>query len=282
MVTLPGSVLERYDRFSLYNSPYPAHEAGCAVDLYPGGQAAPSPVAGELLARRTVRCPSKPYAADRDHLLLVDCGDVVARILHVDPTVEAGDRVAVGDEIGTLVRSGFFGQWVDNHVHLGFREPDQNLRRATGSLPLDMDVDVSGVAWNGHGTVVETGPTHVQVDSPTHDGQGFATIASDAGVPLDGGLVHYAGGGALSAAREDLSLLGTSVGGVDGRDVQWRDVAVWVEADSGRRIRATGLSLFASQVPFGAKVVIHEGHDLDLGDRLTVSLEATSDPVRLG
>ena len=282
MVTLPGSVVERYDRFSLYNSPYPAHDAGCAVDLYPGGQSAPSPVAGEVLATRTVRCPPKPYAAERDHLLLVDCREVVARLLHVDPAVAEGDRVDVGDSLGTPVRSGFFGQWVDDHVHLGFRAPDRNLRRARGSLPFEVGVDVDGVAWDGAGTVIETGPTHVRLDAPDHDGRGFAAIASDDGVPLDGGLVHYAGGGALSPATADLSLLGTPIGRADGRDVAWRDVAVSVERDDGRRVRATGLSLFASQVPFGAKVVFHDGHDLAVGDCLAVTLSATADPVRLG
>ena len=282
MVTLPGSVVERYDRFSLYNSPYPAHDAGCAVDLYPGGQSAPSPVAGEVLATRTVRCPPKPYAAERDHLLLVDCGEVVARLLHVDPAVGEGDRVDVGDDLGTPVRSGFFGQWVDDHVHLGFRAPDRNLRRARGSLPLEVGVDVDAVAWDGAGTVIETGPTHVRLDAPDRDGRGFAAIASDDGVPLDGGLVHYTGGGALSPRTAELSLLGTPIGRADGRDVAWRDVAVSVERDDGRRIRATGLSLFASQVPFGAKVVFHDGHDLAVGDHLAVTLSATADPVRLG
>jgi hypothetical protein len=282
MVTLPGAVLERYDRFSLYNSPYPAHADGRAVDLYPGGQSAPSPVAGEVLATRTVRCPPTSYAAERDHLLLVDCGEVVARILHVDPAVEVGDRVAVGEDLGTLVRSGFFGQWVDTHVHLGFRAPDQNLRRATGSLPLDVGVDVAGVAWNGRGTVVETGPTHARLNAPTHGDRGFAAIASDGGVPLDGGLVHYAGGGALSPMTGELSLLGAPVGRADDRDVAWRDVAVSVESDGGRRVRATGLSLFASQIPFGAKLVFHDGHDIAVDDRLRVALSATADPVRLG
>ncbi|WP_254839592.1 hypothetical protein [Natronomonas marina] len=282
MVTLSEAVVRRYDRFSLYNSPYPAHDAGCAVDLYSGGEVARSPVPGEVLETRTVRCPPKSYAADEDHLVLVDCGDVVARVLHVDPTVEAGERVEVGDPLGKLVRSGFFGQWVDNHVHLGFRKHDQNLRRATGSLPLDLGVAVEGVPWDGTGEVVEAGPTHVQLDSPTADGRGFAAIASDGGVPLDGGLAHYTGGGALAATDGAVSLLDTVVGTADGRDVQWDDVAVWVTDGDGRRVRATGLSLFASQVPFGAKVVFHEGHDLSVGDRLTVSIEPTADPIRLG
>ena len=285
MVTLSGDVVGRYPRFSLYNSPYPAHDRGRAIDLYPGGERAPSPVAGEVLGARTVRCPQRPYAAEEDHLLLVDCGDVVARILHVDPAVEAGESVGVGDPLGTLVRSGYFARWVDGHVHLGFRRHDQDLQRASGSLPLSVDVDVAGVAWDGTGEVVETGATHVLLDAPgggtgrgtgTENGE-FAALASDEGVPLDGGLVHYAGGGALTPARGEVSLFGTTVGRVEGRNVAWADVAVRA---GGRR--ATGLSLFASQVPFGAKVVFQEGHDFAVGDALEVAVEPTDDPIRLG
>jgi hypothetical protein len=277
MVTLSGDVVGRYERFSLYNSPYPAHDRGRAVDLYPGTGVAHSPVGGEVLETRTVHCPSKPYAVDEDHLILLDCGDVVARVLHVDPAVEAGESVAVGDPLGGLVRSGFFGRWVDDHIHLGFRSHDQNLRRASGSLPLAVDVDVAGVDWDGTGEVVETGPTHVLLDAPSYAGDGFAAIASDGGVPVDGGLTHYSGGGVLAPADGEVALLGTTVGVVDGRDVAWADVEVRA---NGRR--ATGLSLFASRVPFGAKVVFHEGHDVAVGDAVEVAVEPTDDPVRLG
>ena len=141
MPTLPAATLGRYQRFSLYNSPYAAHDRGCAIDLYPEAgptraMDAPSPVAGEVLDTRTVRAPPKEYAVEHDHLVLVavdaDGGgpDVppgtVARMLHVEPSVEAGDRVEVGDSLGTLVRAGFFAPWVDNHIHLGFRGPDAN------------------------------------------------------------------------------------------------------------------------------------------------------------
>jgi hypothetical protein len=277
MVSLPADVVARYERFSRYNSPYPAHDAGCAVDLYPGSDDAPSPVEGEILETRTVRCPPKSYAVSEDYLILIDCGDVVARILHVDPAVEAGESVAVGDSLGTLVRSGFFGQWVDNHIHLGFRRHDQNLRRASGSLPLSLDIPVDGVPWDGTGEVVETGPTHVRLDTPAYAGAGFAAIASDDGRPLDGGLVHYAGGGALDGTGGDVALLGTTVGTAENGDLSWADVAVYANGE-----RATGLSLFASQVPFGAKVVFHEGHDFSVGDRIEVAIEPTEEPIRLG
>lgn len=279
MVTLPADVVRRYERFSQYNSPYPAHDHGRAVDLYPGenGGPAPSPVAGTVVDTRTVRCPTRSYAAVEDHIVIVDCGDVVARILHVDPAVRPGDRVSVGESLGTLVRSGFFGRWVDDHLHLGVRPPDRDPYRASGSLPLDLDVPVTGLDWDGDGTVVETGPTHVLLDAPRWRGDGFAALASDEGVPLDGGLVHYAGGGALSPHEGTVSLLGQHVGRATDREVRWADVAVWAND-----VRASGLSLFASRVTFGVKLVFHEGHRFETGDDIEVAVAPTADPVRLG
>lgn len=278
-VTLAREVVERYPQFSLYNSPYPAHDAGCAVDLYLDERrnaVAPSPVAGEVLETRTVTCPDRPYAADHDHLVLVDAGDAVARILHVDPSVEPGDRVTVGDPLGRTVRSGFFAPWVADHVHLGFRDPGANLHRASGSLPLELDVRVRGIAWDGTGEVVSAGDTYAVLDAPGHPGGGYAAVASDGGVPLDGGLVHYAGGGALDHHDGEVSLLGTVVGDADGRDVTWRDVAVLA---NGRRM--TGLSFAASRDRLGAKLVRRD-HDLAAGDRVEVSIVPSEDPVRLG
>ena len=278
MVSLPAAVLDRYERFSRYNSPYPAHDAGCAIDLYPGTDRAVSPVSGTVRSIRAVQCPERPYAVPEDHLLLLDCGSHVARILHVDPDVEVGDRVEIGDRLGRLVRSGFFGRWVDNHLHLGFRRPEQNLDRASGSLPIDLGVSVAGLEWDGRGTVVETGPAHVRLDSPSERGKrGFAALADDDGVPLDGGVVHYDGGGTFATAEGERSLLGAPIGTADGQGIEWADVAVFAD---GRR--ATGLSLFASRVPFGAKVVFHEGHGFETGDEIAVSIEPTADPVRLG
>jgi hypothetical protein len=294
-VPLPASVLDRYPRFSCYNSPYPAHDRGCAVDLYPESNRGLSPVAGEVLDTRTVRCPDQPYAVDHDHLIVVDVDDdwaggagrdLVARILHVDPAVSSGDRVAVGDSLGEMVRSGFFGQWVDNHVHLGFRRADQNPHRASGSLPVAPQVEVTGAPWGGTGTVVEVGETFARLDAPAHPDPGsWATLAADDGTPLDGGLVHYSGGGAYAAAGDEettLSLLGTDVGVSrtrtgGGTDVDWADVAVRANG-----VRATGLSLFASQATFGAKLVFHEGHEFAVGDEVAVEITPTDQPIRLG
>ncbi|MFB6155117.1 MAG: hypothetical protein ABEJ22_04420 [Haloferacaceae archaeon] len=310
-VSLPASILDRYRRFTLYNSPYPAHDYGHAVDLYPDDERGISPVAGVVSDVRTVAAPQQPYAVDHDHLVVLDVdgdwaraagyddwaaarghdGGLVARVLHVDPAVEPGDRVAVGDSLGRMVRSGFFARWVDNHVHLGFRRADQNPVRASGSLRLAADVAVEALPWDGTGTVVETGETYAVLDAPAHPapGERFVAVADDDGRPLDGGLPHYERGGVLSSGRdgvlstgrdgvssrgresigpEVVSLLGTRVGVADGRDVAWDDVTV---VASG--VPVTGLSLFvARDGGFGAKLVCPD-HEFERGERVEVRIE---------
>ena len=293
-VVLPEAVLARYQKFSLYNSPYPAHDRACAVDLYPASNAGVSPVAGEVVDTRTVGCPDREYAVDHDHLIVIDTGDHVARVLHVDPAVEAGEEVAVGDSLGELVRSGFFGRWVDNHVHLEFRDHGKNPYRASGSLPLVADADVTALPWDGTGTVVETGPSHAVIDAPTPstdgDARSFTAIAADDGSPLDGGLAHYSGGGvpnaggdgARDAAGDPVSFLRAEVGSRTGRHVDWADVDVLANGE-----RITGLSLFAARADTaaGAKLVTRpEAGDpaFAIGDEVEVRIVESDDPVRLG
>ncbi|MFT4932916.1 MAG: hypothetical protein ACI91T_002818 [Natronomonas sp.] len=285
-VTLPESVLSRYRRFTLYNSPYAAHDRGHAIDLYPGTDDAPSPVAGEVLDVRTYRAPPKDYATEHDHLILIDPDDdspgnpsgTVARVLHVDPAVEPGDRVDVGDPLGTLVRTGFFAPWVDNHLHLGFRDPGEDLYRASGSLPLAIDVEVEPLPWDGTGTIVDRDDTYVVLDAPAHPAPGdrFAGIAADDGGVIDGGVCHYEGGGILGTDGRDgpVSLLGARIGLADGRDLAWEDVAVYANDH-----RVAGLSLFlARDGDFGAKLIAPD-NGFAVGDDIAVSIRPTDDPT---
>ena len=286
-VALPSDVLSQYERFSLYNSPYAAHDRGCAIDLYPdpglgpaeASSIAPSPVAGEVLETRTVRAPPKPYAPEHDHLILVDTGAHVARLLHVEPSVEPGDVVEIGDSLGTLVRAGFFAPWVDNHLHLELRAPGENPYRASGSLALEPKLEIEALDWDGSGTVVEIGETYAVLDAPAHPapGERFVGIASDEGYMLDGGLVHYAGGGALGGCEGPVSLFGQRIGRVEGRNVAWDDIEIRANGDP-----ITGLSFCCARDPaFGAKLVCPE-HGFAVGDRVEVELHPTDDPIRLG
>ena len=265
-VTIDGATLYQYYRFSLYNSPFVAHDRGCAIDLYPEGQVAPSPVAGEVIETREVEAPPKPYAREHDYLILIETGEYVARILHVEPTVEVGEVVERGDPLGVLVRAGFFAPWVPNHIHLGFRDHEDHLYRASGSLPIEVDVPLRSVPWDGTGTVVEAGETWARLDEPAHPdpGAAFVGLDSDGGV-LDGGFPHYDWGGLFGGDRAVVA--GTEGGAVNGREVTWHDCTV---AANGEEI--TGIALFLGRDRFGIKLV---GRELDLtaGDAVEVTVE---------
>jgi hypothetical protein len=266
-VTLGRAVLDCYRRFSLYNSPFRAHECGCAIDLYPREDTAPSPVAGDVVDTREVRAPPKPYAAETDHLIVIDTGQHLARVLHVDPALAPGDRVARGEDLGSLVRAGFFAPWVPNHLHLGFRDPDADPYRASGSLPIEIDLPVEGLEWDGTGTVREAGDTWARLDAPAHPapGERFVGLASGGGV-LDGGFPHYDGGGLLGGTGP-ATIAGIDVGTVDGRQVTWRGSQVLV---NGAPI--TGIALFCGKDRFGIKLV-GEGIEVEPGEFVEVTIE---------
>ncbi|WP_276299820.1 hypothetical protein [Halorussus lipolyticus] len=289
MVRVGPELLERFPRFSLYNSPYAAHDEGCAIDLYPHEgdwrkaqsndareTAAPSPVSGEVVATRSVSAPPKPYAVEQDHLIVVETGDLLARILHVDPAVEPGDEIARGDSLGEMVRSGFFAPWVDNHIHLGFRDPDANPFRASGSLPLELadDLEISGVPWDGRGEVVTAGETYAILDAPDHPAPGtqFAGISADGDGVLDGGLPHYDGGGLVGADSDDVpesvALAGQQVATAAAADrtISWDDLTVLA---NGTPI--TGLSFFFAREALGAKLVCPEV-DFEVGETVEVEI----------
>ncbi|WP_114575954.1 hypothetical protein [Saliphagus sp. LR7] len=277
-VELSAGTLERYARFSLFNSPYPAHDEGRAIDLYPGGRAgegfdgepAPSPVAGRVLSIETVRAPAGPVGIDRDYLIVISCTapnsarGLAARILHVDPSVEPGDEVGIGDSLGTLVRTGFFDPWVGAHLHVGFRPLEADHRRASGSLPVTVGADLRPVPWDGTGRVAAVGETYAVLRG---SGSGtLAGIGADGGGVLDGGLPHYAAGGLLGGPQGPVSFGGERVGVADGRTVAWDDLGVRANGDP-----ATGLSLSCGLEP--GVTVVSPGHSLEAGERVEVTLE---------
>jgi hypothetical protein len=190
--------------------------------------------------------------------------------------VTIGDAVAVGDDLGRLVRSGYFAPWVDNHIHLGFRPRDADPVRASGSLPLELGVSIEPVDWDGSGTVVETGETHAVLDAPGHPNGGAAfagiaaTVESDGTsrrVALDGGLPHYSGAGLLGGGDGPVTLLDVTVGDAMDGCVTWADIEVRA---NGRPVH--GLSLGAFRDRLGAKLVSWDGPPAAVGDEVDVTI----------
>lgn len=280
-VTIPAGVLRRYARVSRFDSPYPAHDRGHAIDLYPD-DGAPSPVAGTVLDVRSVRAPTRagPGLARRDHLVLVDVGDAIARLLHVDPAVRPGDRVEAGERLGRPVRSGYFDPWVGHHVHLELRPPDRDPVRASGSVPIGLGTRPLPVAWDGVGRVREAGPDWVRLDAPAHpapEGGRLAGIAVDGGgAILDGGLPHYPAGGVVPALDGPVGLLGTTVGRARDGVVEWEDVRILANGEP-----IVGLSLHVARGDDLGAMLVRPDHDFGIGEEIRVHIErrAGSDPA---
>lgn len=291
MVELPPATLDPFEAFTCYNSPYVAHDNASAIDLYPRSRLAPSPVAGEVVMIERVRAPWQPYARAYDyvvgidtsrgsHPVTIDGEGAIARLLHLDPSIELGDSVDIGDELGTLLRAGFFAPWVANHLHLGFRPSTADLRRARGSDPLSLDVPVDPIAWDGTGTVDRAERTFIEleVDDPSiKSNTSWVGLGDDDGRIIDGGLPHYPNGGILNRLNDrmhdgyqrTIRLLGTPIGTATGPSVVWDDVLVQANGEA-----VTGLSLFCGRPGSFAIKLVKPGHSFEIDETVTVTIRS--------
>jgi len=187
-------------RISFFNSPYPAHHSFTAVDLYPRrsfGEVSPSPVVGEVTEIRRIMCPRGRYfeSSSFDYVILIrslENSDRLIKILHVAPIVEVGQTVKPGQDLGVLLRSGYFNFWTEPHIHVEVRKTSDPLR-ARGGLKIERSakIDEAEPVSELKGTVVEVKPEYslISLDDPFKDGI-TAEVGSIIGF-LDAGLPHY-------------------------------------------------------------------------------------------
>ncbi len=128
ILNVKGINIYASNRFSFFNSPYPAHKQGEAVDIY----SSLSPVEGEV--KRIIKL-------SHDYVILIECSenpDIVAKVLHIKPRIKLGEKIDVGDELGVFIRSNFFDPWTDNHLHLELRKKDDSIRARGGYRLIDV------------------------------------------------------------------------------------------------------------------------------------------------
>ena len=197
-------------KFSFFNSPYPAHRLSTGMDVYPErgfGDAAPSPVHGEVTLVRKVRCPQSRSFKDHGHDIVLlmrslENPEKVVKMLHVEPSVEPGDVLEPGQPLGTLIRSGFYGFATHPHIHVEVRKPSDAIRARGGHhLCRLTEVTPGRVMDELVGTVTRSIPEYSIV---RFRGAGpWGLTGSIGGVPviLDGGLPYY---GWLGAHYEEV------------------------------------------------------------------------------
>jgi len=185
-------------RYSFFNSPYPMHRAQTGVDVYPAagfGGAAPSPVEGEIILVRRVRAPRGRGFQDSgyDVVTLVKPSsnpDVVLKILHVDTFHAVGDKVNLGECLGTLLRSGYYGWGTSPHVHVEVRSPDDPLR-ARGGFEVARVQRLTAEPQAMIGGVVEaTQPEYALIRLEGASNGLVGEVGGATGV-LDGGIPYY-------------------------------------------------------------------------------------------
>lgn len=216
------------EKFSFFNSPYPAHIACSAVDIYFGrafGRVAPSPVHGKVVEIRKVKCPEKKgfESSNYDYVILLcstENPERLIKILHVKPFVEVGTVVKPGDALGFLIRSGFFDFWTDPHIHVEMRKPFDPIR-ARGGLRFErlVVVDDVGVEFEElRGTVVESKKEYSLIVLNGNFRHGIPVhVGEEVGI-LDGGVPHYGWFGVHMKTRplpsSVVKFCGTNIGTV--------------------------------------------------------------------
>jgi hypothetical protein len=214
-------------RYAFYNSPYPAHRLMTGVDIYPDTThdlSTPSPVNGKVMQIRRVKAPAGHgfTAPDHDVVTVIRSAedpDKVVKILHVDTALDVGMMVDLGQDLGLLIRSGYFGYQTPLHAHVEVRSPSDPLR-VRGGYSIDSLLDLEGleVATDLRGIIIAArrGYALVRLALDT-----VGVVVDVDGVPgvLDGGIPLYGWFGVHAKGAEvgaSVKLLNKTIGRVTG------------------------------------------------------------------
>lgn len=212
-------------RYAFYNSPYPAHRFMTAVDIYPNiklGGFAPSPIDGEIIKVRRVKSPPGRgfRAPEHDTVTIIkstkDSGGVV-KVLHVDTVLKEGEVIAVGQSLGPLIRSGYFGYHTPLHVHVEVR-PQFDPLRVRGGYTINSLLNLNDLTVTEElvGVVIASQRGYALIKLNL---RGSVVVADVGGVPgiLDGGVPIYDWFGAHvenPIKNRPVRLLGKTIGTV--------------------------------------------------------------------
>ncbi|MDQ1279790.1 MAG: hypothetical protein QG670_1052 [Thermoproteota archaeon] len=226
------------DFFSFFNSPYYSHINCSAIDIYPNTEnpiiPALSPVDG-IVSRLYEFKPPRPRhfeASETEKLMLIIPNEnhkIYVRILHIDSQIQVGTRVSVGDQVGILLRSGFFNFWTGKHIHVEVRCLEEPLRAKGGYVlePINKDYNILSQRTND---IPPLSISAINEDYALADVEnGLSRIGNFWGLEcrigstfgiLDGGIPHYQHGGihAIDTASvrvgDAVWLWGTEIGRV--------------------------------------------------------------------
>jgi hypothetical protein len=207
---------------SFFNSPYYAHKKNLGLDIYPSSKnplTAYSPVTGRVKKIYNFTPPTPKYfeAQQAEQLIILESkvsSKIHIRLLHIDSELEVGEFISVGDELGTIVRSGFFNFWTTPHIHVEVRKKG-NLIRAKGSEPIIPYINGKRIRDTReindailHVISVEENYILAKSGEPSRIGGIYGlgcTLGRDLGI-LDGGIPYYPFGGAYITSNNLVKM----------------------------------------------------------------------------
>ena len=203
------------DAYSFYASPYQAHRDYAAVDIRQNnkfGEDAYSPVSGTVVKTLKFESPTITGEGLPEYLIIIKSGRNIARIMHAEPTIKAGEKIAAGDVIGKLIKNGFFSSWVDPTLHVEVRKPKDYIR-ARGGLELTPEIENGKTRSTNtiSGVVKETSPRNVTVET---NKKITANVGEETAL-IDGATnIDYAGVFGKFDKGKEVKLGTTKLGGI--------------------------------------------------------------------
>ena len=186
-------------RYAFYNSPYPAHRLMTGIDVYPNStidESMPSPINGEVIQVRRVKAPSGHgfKAPEFDVITIIRSRDDqlrIIKVLHVDTEIGEGESIQVGQSMGPLIRSGYFGYQTSLHAHIEVRPLGDPLR-VRGGYPINSLFDLKNLKLTTAitGTVVTSRPGYAMIKLNLDTPGIVADVGGTLGI-LDGGIPIY-------------------------------------------------------------------------------------------
>ncbi len=206
--------IPKTSHFSIGTSPYYAHQHGLAIDIYQKleleNYKVLSPVSGKILKIRKLVAPKPifPEGIDKDYLLLISNpknSEIVWKIMHVNPNLEVGENIEIGNILGETIRNGYFAYWSSPHIHLEIRSVNNAIRARGGinfSLALKKkhinqevseDININRIPV----TIQSIYPEMILANLPQHFYRqiipiyGVISKVHNKECILDGGIPHY-------------------------------------------------------------------------------------------
>jgi hypothetical protein len=216
--------------YSFFNSPYPGHKYGTAIDIYYQDKALFPFEEGKVVEIKKIKTPQY-VSAKVDYLILIEVKEFFLKILHVKPNIKLGEMLYFGDDIGILIVSGFFRSWSDMHAHFELRDKLDKYRARGGFLINPIILKLVPTTLGNKFRIVERKKEYYWLE-PINKGKKNLTPLTYQGNSIEGGLPYY-NYGAIFEGEDNIQIFS-------------KDIQLTEKLSTGNRLFKTRFNVFVN------------------------------------